>query len=183
MRALLKGALASFAVLTGSMAASAAVVCNEEGDCWRVKERGNTSQNCDCVCMTTTGSGKTARSTVGARQGLAMGTGAAAFGSTLIDLPNLGGSAPRTTVSASTVTSSRPAPPRVVGARPWRIKPPQQLLRRAIFISRGAHGTHPRPRVRPPWRKPFSPHVPESVDAQPNQFELPHIPLTLARCR
>jgi hypothetical protein len=39
MRALLKGALASFAVLTGSMAASAAVVCNEEGDCWRVKER------------------------------------------------------------------------------------------------------------------------------------------------
>ena len=39
MRALLKAALASFAVLTGSMAASAAVVCNEEGDCWRVKER------------------------------------------------------------------------------------------------------------------------------------------------
>ncbi len=40
MRALLKGALASFVVLTGPIAASAAVVCNEEGDCWRVKERG-----------------------------------------------------------------------------------------------------------------------------------------------
>jgi hypothetical protein len=40
MRTLLPATLASLAVLIlGSMAASAAVVCNEEGDCWRVKER------------------------------------------------------------------------------------------------------------------------------------------------
>ena len=40
MRTLAKTALAAAAALTlSSMAASAAVVCNDEGDCWRVKER------------------------------------------------------------------------------------------------------------------------------------------------
>ena len=37
---IIKAALGSVAALTlSSMAASAAVVCNDEGDCWRVKER------------------------------------------------------------------------------------------------------------------------------------------------
>jgi hypothetical protein len=40
MRILIKTALASLAGLAlSSMTASAAVVCNDEGDCWRVKER------------------------------------------------------------------------------------------------------------------------------------------------
>ena len=37
---IIKAVLASFAVVAlSSIASSAAVVCNDEGDCWRVKER------------------------------------------------------------------------------------------------------------------------------------------------
>ena len=40
MRILIKTGLASLAGLAlSSMAVSAAVICNDEGDCWRVKEQ------------------------------------------------------------------------------------------------------------------------------------------------
>ena len=39
MHILGKTALASAALALTTIAASAAVVCNDEGDCWRVKER------------------------------------------------------------------------------------------------------------------------------------------------
>jgi hypothetical protein len=42
MRSLINTSLVAVAALfLGSMAASAAVVCNDEGDCWRVKGRAH----------------------------------------------------------------------------------------------------------------------------------------------
>jgi hypothetical protein len=79
---LLSGLLGAVGVLAlTATGASAAVVCNDEGDCWRVKEKHVYPPDVRLLTSTTTiGSGK-ATSIAGASQGSAAATTVAAFGS------------------------------------------------------------------------------------------------------
>jgi hypothetical protein len=97
-------ALACTAVLAlSATAASAAVICNDEGDCWRVKERRDYDPALKLECMTTTGNGARARSTAGASPALGMDITVAAFGSASIELDAalLSSVAPRLPAAAS----------------------------------------------------------------------------------
>ena len=91
---LVGAALVGVLALT-STAASAAVVCNDEGDCWKVKEKATVGRSkkstiilptCASTSMTMTGSGK-ATSIAGATQERDAAIGVAAFGSGSKDQP------------------------------------------------------------------------------------------------
>ena len=79
-------ALACTAALAlSATGASAAVICNDEGDCWRVKENATMTLASSFASTTTIGSGRTATNTAGATRVLVTGITVAVSGSASID--------------------------------------------------------------------------------------------------
>jgi hypothetical protein len=76
---LLSAAVGIVGVFALATTASAAIVCNADGDCWRVKEKYDYRPDWGLTSMTTIGNGR-ATSIAGASQGLAAATTVAAFG-------------------------------------------------------------------------------------------------------